>query len=662
MNIKKTIQNMTLDEKAHFLSGRDIWRTLNIDRLNIPAVLMTDGPHGIRKENAEKSTDIFNTFSSYPATCFPTSGVLAATFNKNLLKRVGRVLGEECKAFGVSILLAPAINHKRTPIGGRNFEYFSEDPCLTGELAAQYVIGLQYNGTACTLKHFCANNTEINRLTINEEIDERTLREIYLAAFETVVKKAHPRAIMSAYNRFEGHYCSENKRLLTDILRNEWGFDGVVISDWCAIHDRAKAAEAGCTLEMPNSGEASPARIIECIQNGTLAEDVLNARVEELLKLVLSVKRDSKVSDINSKKGYALALEAAQEGIVLLKNENMLPLKNEDNVCIIGARAKSPRIQGSGSSRVNPFCSSKPYDELEKALGKKLDYCSGYLLNSTEINEAMILEAEELAAKTQKIVLFVGLDDTAEAESHDRENMKLNDNQNILLERILKINKNVTLVIMSGSPLELDWASDVKGIVLAGLCGEASGEAIANILIGKVSPSGRLAETWPKKLEDNPTAKSYAKNAELMIYDDGLLTGYRYYTTKNIQPLFNFGCGLSYTEFCYSDIAVTVKKGKLKVSFSVENIGLTDSSHAVLLFVSKECGTAFAPRRELKSFDKLFLKANEKKKVALTLTNRSFAYYDVASSSWQVDEGMYELALCLDANTPIKSVKYIYKK
>lgn len=637
--MNEIVSKMTLYEKARMCAGGNCWGTYPVERLNIPSAVMVDGPHGVRKENPEApNVDGFNQHDSFEATCFPTASSLAQSWNPELIRKVGEALGEEAAALDVQILLGPGMNHKRLPIGGRNFEYFSEDPYLSGVLAENYVNGVQSEGVGVSVKHFFANNSEYRRWIIDTEIDERTLREIYLAAFERVIKNAKPKTVMSAYNKFRGEFCSENRRNLTDILRTEWGFKGVVMSDWGAVHDRVKALKAGCNLEMPYQNELTTETIIKAVENGELEESVLDQSVSDLLDTVFELCGNRKNVPLDLDKGYAVALEAAEESIVLLKNEGgILPLKGD--FCIIGEIAEKPRFQGAGSSKVKVKYYSTAVNEFNKR--GETEYARGYTASGEENKAELIEEAIKIVNRHSVAVVFMGLDDKTETEGADRENIDLPARQLELLQAVIKTGKPVVVVLQTGAPVAMPLINDVSAVVQAGLNGEAGAEALAAVLIGEVSPSGKLTETYPVALSDAPGMKDYASNEEVTVVEEGLLTGYRYYDTKNVKTLFPFGHGLSYTEFEYSDFEY--KDGTATVK--VKNTGDFDAKTSLQLYVGKESDKIFRVKKELKAFDKHMVRRGESVTFRFELDERAFCHYDVEKHSFVAEGGSYRLYL-----------------
>ena len=662
-DIKKIISEMTLEEKAGLCSGLDFWHTKGIERLNIPSIMMADGPHGLRKK-IEGSDDI-GVKKSVPATCFPTASALACSWDRKLQQKVGEAIGEECNAEEVDILLGPGVNIKRSPLCGRNFEYYSEDPYLSSELAASFIQGVQSQGVGTSVKHFAANNQERLRMTINSIVDERTLREIYLASFEGAVKKSRPWTVMCSYNRLNGEYCSEKRFLLNDILREEWGFDGFVVSDWGAVNERVQALAAGLELEMPSSKGEGDKKIVEAVKAGKLSESVLDQAVERLLGIIFKAAENNKKGmPYDKEKHHRLAREAAAECIVLLKNDGgILPLKKEGTFAIIGDFAKNPRFQGGGSSHVNPTKLDNAYDEINKIIegyGKTL-YAKGYrsdieggvigagefASNSDEPDDGLIREACEIAAKADTAIVFAGLPESYESEGYDRKHMRIPDGQRKLIEAVANVQKNTVVVLCNGSPVEMPWIYKVNGVLECYLGGQAGGGAIADILFGIKNPCGKLAETFPVRLNDNPSFLNFPGDNKKVEYKEGIFVGYRYYDTKGISPLFPFGYGLSYTNFEYTGISADKTEisdnEKVQISVKVKNTGNMKGKEIVQVYVRDVESTVIRPDKELKGFEKVELAPGEEKTVVITLDKRAFAYYNTEIGNWHVESGEFEI-------------------
>ncbi|WP_417898147.1 glycoside hydrolase family 3 C-terminal domain-containing protein [Bacillus haimaensis] len=648
-DISYLLQELTLEEKAGLCSGLNFWHTKPVERLGIPSIMVTDGPHGLRKQR--EGSDNLGIFDSVPATCFPSAAGLATSWNRELVKQVGVALGEECQAEDVAILLGPGANIKRSPLCGRNFEYFSEDPFLSSELAANHIEGVQSQGVGTSLKHFAANNQEHRRMSTNVLVDERTLREIYLASFEGAVKKSQPWTVMCSYNQVNGDFAAENKYLLTDILKEEWGHTGFVVSDWGAVNERADGLAAGLELEMPSSNGEGDRKIIDAVENGSLPMEALDRAVERLLKIIfMAVDHKKENAAYDQESHHQLARKVAAESMVLLKNdEQILPLKMEGKIALIGEFAKKSRYQGGGSSHVNPTKLDSVYEEMEKLAGNKasLNYSQGYQLDSDDINHALIGEAKVAAQNADVAILFVGLPDRYESEGYDRTHLNIPANHQALIEAVASVQENVIVVLSNGSPVEMPWISQVKAVLEGYLGGQAFGGAVADLLFGEVNPSGKLAETFPEQLGHNPSFLNFPGEGDQVEYKEGIFVGYRYYDTKKIQPLFPFGYGLSYTTFDYTDIMVDKKDfadtETVNVHITVKNTGSRAGKEIVQVYVKDLESTAFRPEKELKGFEKVELQPGEEKTVVVKLDKRSFAYYDVARKDWHVESGEFEI-------------------
>lgn len=649
-DIKKLISEMTLEEKAGLCSGQDFWTTKAIERLGIPSIMMTDGPHGLRKQMSSSNVDNLGIFNSVPSTCFPSAVGLASTWDRNLIHEVGVALGKECQAEDVAILLGPGVNIKRSPLCGRNFEYFSEDPYLTSELASSHIDGVQSQGVGTSLKHFAANNQEHRRITSNSVVDERTLREIYLASFENVVKKSQPWTVMCSYNKVNGVYASENKRLLTEILKEEWGHEGFVVSDWGAVNEREAGVEAGLELEMPSSGGVGDRRVIEAVQNGTLSEESLDKAVERYLNVLFkAVDSKKENATYNQDEHHRLARKVSSESIVLLKNETgILPLKKEGAIAVIGAFAQSPRFQGGGSSHVTPTKLDQPIEEIQKLAPQAIiTFAEGYKLDSTEIDEALMSEAKMVASEADVAVLFVGLPDSFESEGYDRTHLSIPENHQKLIEAVVEIQKNVVVVLSNGSPIEMPWHDRVSAVLEGYLGGQAFGGGIADVLFGEANPSGKLAETFPLELSHNPSYLNFPGEGDTVEYKEGIFVGYRYYEKKNIQPLFPFGFGLSYTTFEYTDVTLSSDKildtETVDVHIKVKNTGSIAGKEIIQVYVRDNGDKVIRPEKELKGFAKVDLEPGEEKEITITLDKRSFAYYNVELKDWHVQSGDFDI-------------------
>lgn len=666
LDVKKLVNELTLEEKASLCSGADFWHTEAIDRLNIPAAMVSDGPHGIRKQ--ENLADHMGVAESIKAIGFPTASAMACSFDRDLLHKVGDALGEECVAEDLAVLLGPGINMKRSPICGRNFEYYSEDPVVAGELGAAFVNGVQEHGVGTSLKHFAANNQEWRRMSISAEIDERTLREIYLAAFETVVKKAQPWTIMCSYNRINGVYSCENDWLLNKVLRDEWGFEGLVMTDWGAMDERVPSLKAGLDLEMPDCHGETDKLIVKAVQSGELEESVLDTAVERILTMVdkyLTARKDidpaSMVHPLPSsvERGYdvaahhALARTTAEQSAVLLKNEDILPLQKDKKIAFIGEFAKVPRIQGGGSSHINNTSIESALD----AAGDSVSYAQGFHIDEETTDETLLQEAITLAKESDVAVIFAGLPDSFESEGFDRTHLNMPANQNELIARISEVQPNVVVVLHSGSPIAMPWLDKVAGVLQMYLAGQASGGAAVNLLFGDATPCGKLAETFPLHLEDNPSYLNFPGNREKVCYQEGVFIGYRYYDKKKMDVLFPFGYGLSYTDFTYSNMKVTVngknaadvdvikETDEIVVSADITNTGNCDGAEIVQLYIKNPVVYEIRPEKELRDFAKVFLKAGETKTVTFMLNARAFSYYETRIHDWYAESGDYEILL-----------------
>ena len=646
---KDLISQMTLKEKASLCSGKDFWHLKSIERLGLPEIMVCDGPHGLRKQNAEnKKVGIGN---SYPATCFPTAVTTACSWDRDLIYKMGQALAEECLQHGVSVLLGPGVNMKRSPLCGRNFEYFSEDPELAGEMGAAFIAGVQSKGIGTSLKHFAGNSQEMKRMTSNSIIDERALREIYLRAFEKAVKKSQPWTVMNAYNLLNGTYCSENDWLQNKVLRDEWGFKGAVVSDWGAVNDRVAGLNAGNDLEMPSSGGVNDAKIVEAVKCGVIDETTLDERVDKLIDIILKGAANKKPGyKFDVKAHNLLSRQIAEQSMVLLKNDgNILPLKRVEGeyVAVIGAFADNPRYQGAGSSIINPTL----IDSGRRAFNNSpisVKFADGYDRSGKRKNEdAYITEACNLAKNASKAVVFIGLTDDYESEGFDRSTMKLPDGHNRLVEAVSRVNDNVIVVLEGGSPVEMPWADDVKAILNAYLGGQSVAPAIVDVLTGKANPCGKLAETYPVCLKDTPTSFRYPDSKEDVQYRESIFIGYRYYDKVERNVRFPFGFGLSYTSFEYSDIKLKKKnlaKGEgAKVTFTIKNTGDVAGSEIAQVYVAKPESKIFRAPKELKGFVKIHLDPGEEKKVTVELDDRAFSFWNTATEDWCVESGEYKI-------------------
>ncbi len=643
------IKQMTLEEKASFCSGLDYWHTPGLERLGIPVVMWTDGPHGIRKRSEKKDKDQQMSLKGVPAICFPTAVTTACSWDPDLIYEMGVLLGEECLKEQVSVLLGPGTNIKRSPLCGRNFEYFSEDPYLAGEISAAFVNGVQSKGIGTSLKHYAGNNQETRRMTVDSVIDERALREIYLTSFEKTVKQAQPWTIMCAYNRLNGTYCAENKWLLTDVLRDEWGYKGMIVTDWGAENDRVAGLLAGQELEMPTSNGEGNRQIVEAVKDGRIPEEFLDKMIDNTLDVILRSKEVLGDYSYDAAAHHQKAREIAGQCMVLLKNEeNILPLNKKANVAVIGEMAKKPRFQGAGSSIVNAIKIDCAYDSIIEK-GANVTYAPGY---STEkkcktTDEQFIQEAVEAAKGKDAVLLFIGLTEEFESEGFDRTHIGIPPLHSKLVDAVSAVNSNVIVAISGGAVIEMPWADKVKAILNCYLGGESSGSAAADILFGDVNPSGKLAETYPLTLSDTPAYNYFPGNTATVEYRESVFVGYRYYDTAKKNVRFPFGYGLSYTTFEYSDIKLSADSIKdtdtVTVSFKIKNTGSVDGAEIAQLYVNDAESTIYRPEKELKGFKKVFLKAGEEKEVSITLCKRAFAYYNVNIHDWHVESDKFTI-------------------
>lgn len=606
-------------------------------------MMVSDGPHGLRKQG-EKG-DHLGLNESIQAVCFPAGCATAASFDRKLVEKIGKTLGNECQAEGVGVILGPAVNIKRSPLCGRNFEYYSEDPYLTGEIATSQIKGVQSEKVGVSIKHFLANNQEHRRMTSDSRLDDRTAREIYMPAFEKAVKEEKPWTVMCSYNKINGTYVAQSKKYLTDLLRDEWGFDGFVISDWGAVNDRVPDLQAGLDLEMPSSYGENDKKIVEAVRNGNLDESILDNAVERILNIVYR-SRDNKNKEavFDREKDHEIAKEAAAECMVLLKNQGALPLKKETKVAFIGAFAKKPRYQGGGSSYINAYKVEAAYDMAD---AQRVLFAAGYDPMVDEVDEALIAEAVELAKKVEVPVIFAGLPDSYESEGYDRTHMKMPQGQNQLIEKVAEINENTVVVLHNGSPVEMPWIDKVNAVLEVYLGGQAVGGATVQVLYGEINPSGHLPETFPLKLEDNPSYLYYFGEQDTVEYREGVFVGYRYYDTKKMDVLFPFGHGLSYTDFEYDNIRLdkqSIEAGEmLQVSVEITNIGDRVGKEVVQLYVAPHTPQVIRPIHELKGFEKVEIMPGECKTITFTLDSRAFAYYDMEVMDWVVVDGTYTI-------------------
>ena len=645
MNIDKLLQQLTIEEKAALVSGTDFMYTNPIPRLDIPSVRMSDGPHGLRVQGEGGDNGVNG---SEPATAFPTAVSTASSWNPDNTYKMGEAIAEECLHYGVDILLGPAANIKRNPLCGRNFEYFSEDPLLAGKMAAAQVKGVQSKNVGVSVKHFALNNSENYRFMGDSVCDMRAMREIYLKVFEIVVKESKPDTMMCAYNKINGEYCCQNKWLLTDVLRNEWGFDGAVMSDWGATHDRVKGVSAGLDLEMPGDTDICRKWIIDAVNDGTLTIDDLNKAVANVLRLVERYKDNPKNIEVDWKKHNELAAEIAEDCAVLLKNDGALPLDKNNKLLIVGDLFDKMRYQGAGSSMINPTFLTTPKTAFDKH-NIQYKFCRGYAENKLDSDDKLIAEAVQVANDYDKIVVFAGLTDYVESEGGDRDDMRLPENQLALINALVNAGRSITVVLYGGSPMELPFADKVSAILNMYLPGQNGGTATYNLLFGVKSPCGKLSETWVEQYEDIPFGDVYAKTIN-EIYKESVFVGYRYYLTANKQVRYPFGYGLSYTTFEYSDIKVEQVNDNIRVTCNIANVGKRNGAEIVQLYVKAPQGV-FKPSKELKGFAKVYLKAGESKQVAITVNKDDLRYWNVKENRWALENGEYELQICSDCET-----------
>ncbi len=642
MDIRKLVSQMTLEEKAGLCSGDDFWHTKAVERLGIPRTMVSDGPHGLRKQ--DDAADHLGINDSIRAVCFPTACATAASFDPDMIREMGEAIGDSCQHEKVSVVLGPAVNIKRSPLCGRNFEYFSEDPYLAGRMATEIIRGIQSRNVGTSIKHFALNSQEHRRMSSSSDADERTIREIYFPAFEMAVKEAQPWTVMCSYNRINGVYASENPWLLTDVLRKEWGFEGYVMSDWGAVSDRPAGVAAGLDLEMPASGGVNDRKIAEAVRSGKLDEKLVDQACERILNIVFRYLENAKPDTPWDKEAqHAMAARYAAECMVLLKNEDdLLPLDREDEIAFIGEFAEKPRFQGGGSSHINCF---RTTGALEAAKGLKVTYARGYDVAADDAPEEMIAEAVAAARKAKAAVVFAGLPDAYESEGYDRSNMRMPACQNKLIEAVAEANPNTVVVLHNGAPVEMPWIGRVKAVLEAYLGGQAVGAAAVSVLFGDVNPCGKLPETFPLKLEDNPSYLYYGGEGDTAEYREGVFVGYRYYDKKKMDVLFPFGYGLSYTTFEYSGLKLSAEKimdtETLTAAVTVKNTGKRAGKAVVQLYVGDAESTPIRPVRELKGFAKVLLQPGESREVAFTLDKRAFAYWNKQIHDWHVETGVF---------------------
>lgn len=646
MDIQRIISEMTLEEKTALLSGKDFWHLKGVERLGIPEIMVTDGPHGLRKQAG--TSDHLGLNASVPATAFPTAAATACSFDRELIYEMGEALGEMCQQEDVAVILGPGTNIKRSPLCGRNFEYFSEDPYLAGEMAAALILGVQSKNVGTSVKHFAMNNQETRRMSVSVLADERTKREIYLAPFETAIKKGKPWTVMCSYNKIGGVYSSENRWLLNDLLRGEWGFEGMTMTDWGACSDHIEGVRAGMDLAMPSLGDSADKQLADAVRDGVLDEKYVNEAVERVLNVIQKFTENRKKDpDFFLGAQHHQARKIARESAVLLKNDGVLPLKSKGKIAFIGAFAETPRYQGGGSSHINASEITSALQAVRSVA--KVEYAKGYSIDNDQVNPELQAEAVALAKKADVAVLFVGLTDAYESEGYDRSHMRMPENQNALIDAVCAVNDRVVVVLHNGSPVEMPWADKVGGILEMYLGGQAVGGATVDLLFGAVSPSGKLAETFPMHLEDNPSYLNFPGNGDQVEYREGIYVGYRWYDTRKMPVRWAFGHGLSYTQFEYSNLRVNKEKiaqGEgVHVAIDVKNVGHMGAKEVVQLYVHSAHDGAARPEQELKGFEKVYIAPGKTETVEFELNPRAFAYYESAIRDWYVEGGAYEIRI-----------------
>lgn len=644
MKHKELIDQMTLEEKASLCSGADMWHFQGIERLGIPSIMVTDGPHGVRKMGKSQ-----NIAKSTPTTCFPPACATACSWDTELVKLMGKSIGEEAKSEGVSIVLGPGVNIKRSPLCGRNFEYFSEDPILAGELSAAFIQGVESQGVGTSLKHFAVNNQETFRMTINANVDERTLREIYLTPFEIAVKKGNPATLMCSYNSVNGNFASENPHLLTEILRDEWGYKGIVMSDWGATNFRPDGVKAGLDIEMPSSGGINDKKVVQAVKDGILSEEILDRNVDRILDVIFKYAIKENSQPYNKIEHNDISRIIATKSAVLLKNDGTLPLNKSEKILVVGELAEKPRFQGAGSSFINCTKITSLIDALNEG-GYSYDYEKGYTVKKCgKVDKKLIRKAVAKASEYDIIIVSAGLTNDYEAEGFDRTNVDLPVGQNALIEELIKLNKKVVVILSTGSPVALPWSERVNSTLLMYLGGQASGGACCDLLYGNVNPSGKLAETFPLSLQDNPANKYFPGKRYNVDYLEGMYVGYRYYNQLDCPVQYEFGHGLSYTTFAYSNLEISSKEynvsDTLEVSIDIKNTGSVFGEEIVQLYVDELNAPHYTTAPALKAFSKVSLSPNETKTVKFVLDKRSFAFYNTDAKDWQVSSGEFNILI-----------------
>lgn len=638
MDHQEILRAMTLPEKCAYLSGADVWHTHAVERLNVPAMMMSDGPSGLRKQAGEG--DHLGLNASTKATCIPSAATYANSWDEGVAQKLGHVVGADARAQGVNVLLGPGLNTKRSPLCGRSFEYYSEDPYLAGKLAAGFIRGVQENGVSACAKHFCANSQEMLRMSSDSVMDERTLREMYLTNFEIAIREGQPHAVMTSYNRLNGTYTNENEHLLNDILRGEWSFDGMVVTDWGGSNSYVEGVRAGMNLEMPAAGDDSACQLLEAVRTGQISEDEIDRRVSELLDVVLETTKNAPVP-VDADAQHAAVREAAEKSIVLLKNDgDILPLQNDAKVALIGDFVQKPRYQGAGSSMVNAERVESVAEMLNGYFPQHIGIERGFE-RQDKPNDALADAAVQLAKKADCVLLFLGLPEAFETEGLDRTHMRLPQNQNDLAEQVIAANPHTIVVLSAGSAVEMPWADKAQAIVYGGLGGQASASAMLNVLTGQVNPGGKLSETFAEKYADMPVSMYYPGEEKTSEYREGLYVGYRYFNTAKKPVRFPFGFGLSYTTFAYSGLKVTSEGA----TFTLENTGDRDGDEIVQMYVRLPGAKVFRPDMELKGFRRIHLKAGEKTAVTLPFDAYTFRYFNTAANRWEIEGGRYEIII-----------------
>ncbi len=645
-DVETLIKQMTLEEKAALVTGADSWTSTPVERLGIPGMVVSDGPHGVR--HTASSEELAST--SLPATCFPTASSMASSWDPELIRAVGKALGEECIALGVNVLLGPGVNMKRSPLGGRNFEYFSEDPFLAGRMAVDFIRGVQSQGVGTSLKHYAANNQEYQRFSMSSEVDERSLREIYLPAFEAAVKEAQPWTVMCSYNKLNGTYASENHYLLVDILKEEWGFEGLVVSDWGAVHDRVRSLLGGLDWEMPGPDPRRSKAVVKAVKDGSLDEAVLDEAVRRILRIVLKAAQTKLGGAFDIEGHHALARKVASEGMVLLKNNGILPLQSPQHIAVIGRAAEQAHFQGGGSSHINPTMVDVPFAELQKLAGNaELVYAMGYP-GDDSFQQGLIDQAVDTAKTADVALLYIALPGFKESEGYDRKDLDLTRQQVALIQAVTGAQPNTVVILNNGAPVVMsDWIDGTAAVLEAWMMGQAGGGAIADVLFGRVNPSGKLAETYPLKLSDTSAFLNFPGENGAVRYGEGIFVGYRYYDAKEVPVLFPFGYGASYTTFAYSSPKVSADTFNdvdgLTVSVNVTNTGKMAGKEIVQVYVHDQKSSLQRPPKELKGFAKVDLQPGETKTVTIALDFRAFAFYNPLYGQWVTEDGEFDILI-----------------